>query len=128
MPKHTGFFTKGLLHTITVIECMASPEGATIEQLTKRLSITRRSVFRLIRTIERDFNIPVIMNRKVFGGPAAYRLPSSFVERFSHMTAPPIALSFNQAVLFYVILKDTVFFNEHIADSCLFTKENNHEK
>jgi hypothetical protein len=109
MPKHTGFFTKALAQTLAVIERMAAPEGTTIEDLTRRLSLTRRSVFRLIRTIEHDFNVPVIVERKVFGGPAAYRLPSSFIEKFSHFTAPPLTLTFNQALLFYLLLNDELF-------------------
>jgi len=40
MPKHTGFFTKSLAQIITAIELMASPEGTTIVELAKSLSIT----------------------------------------------------------------------------------------
>jgi hypothetical protein len=84
-----------------------------LTELTKKLSLTRRSVFRLLSTIEHDLNIPVIINRKVFGGVSTYRLPPELVERFSHATTPSLTLSFRQAVLFYLILKDKVFMNNN---------------
>jgi hypothetical protein len=112
MAPYTIFFTKNLTQIITIIECMASPEGTTIVELTKLLSLTRRSVFRLIRTIEHDLNIPVTVSKKAFGGHVTYRLPSSFVEKLSHITIPLSCLSFRQAILFHLILKDEIFQNK----------------
>jgi hypothetical protein len=64
--KNSGFFTKALTQTITAIELMASPNGTTIADVTKSLSLTHRSVFRLIKAIEQDLNFPVIVNRLAF--------------------------------------------------------------
>jgi hypothetical protein len=112
MPTRTGLFTKSLVQIITVIELMASPEGTTIKELAKFLSLTHRSVFRLIRAIEHDLNIPVIVDRKLYGGVATYHLPPEFVEKFSSKTAPSLILSFRQAVLLYLLLEDAVFQNK----------------
>jgi transcriptional antiterminator len=109
MRTNTGFFTKTLAQTLIAIECMASPKGTTIKELSKCLSLTRRSVFRLIRTIEDDLHIPVIAERKSFGGVATYRLPAELAEKFSHTATPPLILSLRQAILFYLILNDEVF-------------------
>jgi hypothetical protein len=106
MAEHTGFFTKALTQTITAIELMSSPEGTTITELIKNLSLTRRSVFRLIKTIEQDLNIPVTVSRDTFGGFATYRIPSSFVETLSHITIPPSITSFRQNILFYLVLTE----------------------
>jgi hypothetical protein len=113
MPTNSGFFTKGLVQTLTAIECMAYPEGTTINDLSKRLSLTRRPVFRLIRTIEHDLKIPVIVDRKTFGGHAAYRIPPELIEKFSKVTTPPLILSFRQAILLYLLQKDEIFQNKH---------------
>jgi hypothetical protein len=113
MAKHTGFFTKVLNNIITAFELMASPEGTTIVELAKSLSMTRRSVFRLLRTIERDLNIPIISDRKAFGGVASYRLVPGLVERLSHAAIPSVTLSFRQTILFYLILKDEISQNKH---------------
>jgi len=109
MSKHTGFFTKALSNIITAIELLASPEGTTIVELVKSLSLTRRSVFRMLRTIEHDLNIPIITDRKAFGGVATYRLMPGLVERLSHIVTPSVILSFRQTILFYLILKDEIF-------------------
>jgi hypothetical protein len=109
MPKHTWFFTKALTQTIAAIELMASPEGTTIMGLTKLLSITRRSVFRLLRTIEHDLNIPITVSREVFGGIATYRIPSSFVETLSHISILPSISSLQNNILLYLVFNDDVF-------------------
>jgi hypothetical protein len=106
MPTRTGFFTRGLDQTITAIRLMASPEGTTIEQLTRQLSLTRRSVFRVIRNIEHGLHIPVVVKRDVFGGHATYSLPASFIEKLSNITITNMPLSFEQALLFLVIMRD----------------------
>lgn len=106
MPTHTGFFTRGLGQTIAVIKLMASPEGTTIEQLAGQLSLTRRSVFRLIRNIEYKLHIPIVVKRDVFGGHATYYLPASFIEKLSNITITNMPLSFDQALLFLVMARD----------------------
>jgi hypothetical protein len=112
MPIHTKFFTKRLVHIMSAIEQMASPEGATVAGLGKSLSLNRRSVFRLIRAIGHDLGIPVIADRKLFGGVAVYRIPQGLVERLSHLTTPHMILSFRQAILFHLMFKDDVFRNK----------------
>jgi uncharacterized membrane protein YqgA involved in biofilm formation len=113
MPRHTGFVTKSLTNIITAIELMASPDGTTVAELAKSLFLTRRSVFRLLRTIEYDLNIPIITDRKAFGGVATYRLVPGLVERLSHINIPSVTLSFRQTLLLYLIQKDEIFQSKH---------------
>jgi hypothetical protein len=113
MPIHSGFITKGITHAITAIKCMASPKGTSIEELSGRLSLTRRSVFRLLRTIEHDFHIPVVMSRETFGGTAVYRLPSDFIDRFSHITIPSMALTFDESILFFLLVNSEIGTETH---------------
>jgi len=112
MPRHTGFFTKALANIISAIELIASPEGTTIMELVKSLSLKRRSVFRLLRSIEHDLNIPILTDRKAFRGVAIYRLAPGFLERLSQVTTSSVILSFRQKILFYLILKDEIFQNK----------------
>lgn len=103
MADDTRFFTNSLIHAIEAIDLMASPQGTTIEELSRRLQVNRRSVFRLIKTMEQDLSIPIIVNRDVFGGCATYHLPVSFIEKVSNITLPP--LTFNQAAVVYMVLR-----------------------
>ena len=93
---------------LTVIECMASPNGTTIDELVKSLSIKRRSVFRLIRILERELHIQFDVSKKSFGGTVAYRLPPSFLETLSDINTRPQALSFRQSVLFYLLFDESL--------------------
>jgi hypothetical protein len=109
MPDYTKFFTGGLLQVIKAVHYMAQPDGTNIEELCRKLRLTRRSIFRLLKTIEHTLNIPFIVHREAFGGTASYRLPASFIEKLSNISLPPVALTFNQAVFVYLILKDEAF-------------------
>jgi predicted DNA-binding transcriptional regulator YafY len=102
MPANKPFLTKTLTQPLAVIRRMASPEGTTVNELAECLSLTRRSVFRLIRAIEREFRIPV-ETKKTFGGSATYHLPQSFVDNLSSIKTPPMELTFGEAVLMYLL-------------------------
>jgi hypothetical protein len=82
---------------------MASPEGTTVSELMQRLSLTRRSVSRLLRRIETDLHIPVTMKREAFGGHATYYLPQSFIDRLSSVKIPSMKLTFEEALLAYLL-------------------------
>jgi hypothetical protein len=97
------FFTKSFSQTLSVIRCMASPEGTTVNELARSLSLTRRSVFRLIRTIEHEYHIPVTVKREKFGGSATYHLSQPFIDGFSQVKTPPMALTFDEALSAYLL-------------------------
>jgi hypothetical protein len=85
---------------------MAQPEGTTIEALCRRLNLNRRSVFRLLKNVEHTLKIPVIARREAFGGAASYRLSPDFMEKLSGITLPELSLTFNQALIVYLVLHD----------------------
>jgi hypothetical protein len=103
MPVNSTFFTKSFSQTLAVIRLMASSEGPSVNELTQRLSVTRRSVFRLLRGIETDLHIPVIVKRKSFGGQARYFLPESFIKCLSQASLSRIKLTFDEAVTVYLL-------------------------
>jgi hypothetical protein len=113
MAKRTGFFTRALGQTLTVIERMASPEGTAIGELTCRLQLNRRSVFRILETIEHRLLIPLTVRRETFGGAASYHLPASFIQNLSDITLPPMSLTFRQALLIYLLIQDNAFPKEN---------------
>jgi hypothetical protein len=104
MTEQTCFFTKNFFQTVNAVKHMASPEGTSIKELIKGLSLNRRSVFRLLRSIEIDLNIPVIVKRKEFGGFARYHLSESFTGCLSHISLPEMKLSLDEAVTVYLLV------------------------
>ena len=119
MSKRPCFFNKSFYQSIVTIEKMASPKGTTIAELTKCFSITRRSVFRLLRTIERDLKIPISVKRDKFGGTASYHLPQAFIEKLSDIKLPSLSLNIHQAIKTYLIISDHSFSNDELSATLL---------
>jgi len=97
------FFTKKLSQTLAAIQRMASPKGVTVNELAKCLSLKRLAVFRLIRTMEHEFHIPVTRKRETFGGSVTYYLPQSFIDSLSHIKTSQVTLTFDEAVLAHIL-------------------------
>ena len=106
MCKTTAFISNNLFHIIRILELMKQPKGTNIKDICKVLHINKRSVFRLLKTIEAKFNKPFIMARASFGGAASYHLSPSFIEKFSAITFQEFSLSFTQAIFIYLVLED----------------------
>ena len=109
MSKDTRFITKGLFHVLRILDLMKQPDGTTIEEICKELKVTRRSAFRLLKTIETKLNKPFITRRMTFGGTASYHLSQDFTEKMSNITLPELHLSFTQAILLHLILNENHF-------------------
>jgi hypothetical protein len=88
---------------------MKQPDGTSIEEICRELHINRRSVFRLLKTIERTFHIPVTVHRESFGGTASYHLPTELIDLFSNISFPAEPLTFTQALCIYLIFNDDTF-------------------
>jgi hypothetical protein len=103
MTERLRFFTKTFSLTVNAVKLLSSPKGTSIKELMKGLSLNRRSVFRLLRSIQADLQIPVIVKRKKFGGIARYHLSESFIGCLSHFKLPKTDLSFDEAVAVYLL-------------------------
>jgi hypothetical protein len=104
MPERVSLLTKTFTHIFNTVKDMAQPEGTSINELVSKLSINKRSVHRIIRNMENNLNIPIIAERKEFGGITKYFLPQSFTDKLSHITLPEMQLSFNEAMTIYLII------------------------
>ena len=114
MSDTTKFITHNLCHIIGILELMKQPKGTSIEEICKELNINRRSVFRLLKTIEQKFNKPFIIHRASFGGKVSYHLSLSFIDKLSCISLPKLRLTFSQAVFVYLILNDDSFQSNRI--------------
>jgi hypothetical protein len=88
---------------------MKQPSGTTIEELLGELHITRRSVFRLLKTIEQKLRKPFVVHRAQFGGFASYHLLPEFIEKLSSIRIPETNLTFDQALFFHLIFGENPF-------------------
>jgi hypothetical protein len=109
MSGDSKYLSNSFFQTINVLKAMAKPRGTTVEELCRELRLNRRSIFRLLKTIEHDLKIPVVIHRELFGGIATYRLNSGFVEKLSHASLPALPLSFEQSLAVYLLLAEKPF-------------------
>jgi len=82
---------------------MASTNGTTIAELAKSLSITNRSIFRLIRIMEQTYHVPVIVKHNTFGGSATYLLSQSIVDDLSKISIAN-NYSLEEAIITYLLI------------------------
>ena len=80
------------LKFLKAIHQLASPEGATIKGLMQNLGISRRSVFRLLESLE-ELGLPVFDEKTGSGIEKTYRLLDSYVRRLPNLTVPELSLT-----------------------------------
>jgi predicted DNA-binding transcriptional regulator YafY len=97
--------TKQFAQILEAVNLMTPPKETTIAELSAELHITRRSVFRLLETMEQDLRLPIEISRATFGGHAAYRLSESYVKKLSRLEFQ-FSVTFNQAMLLYLVFSD----------------------
>jgi predicted DNA-binding transcriptional regulator YafY len=97
-------FSRNFMQIVKTLNYMVQSNGTTIEELSKELRITHRSVFRLLNTIEHKLHIPIEIKRDTFGGIATYKIPSSFIENISNIRFSETPLTFSQSLMVYITL------------------------
>ena len=94
---HSLFLYMGYFYAITIkffkaINLLASPRGTTIKGLMESLNISRRSVFRLLITLE-ELGFPLIDEHVSSRTEKIYRLMESYVVKLPNMTIPNLFLT-----------------------------------
>jgi proteasome accessory factor B len=116
MPEEV-VYSKNIAKIVKTVEMMADDKGTSIEELEEALAIKRRSIFRLIKTIKENFNLPVAERRVGFGGAARYFLSEDYITQLKNITMPRLSLSLNEAILLdFLFTNDTVFRDSEIQD------------
>jgi len=116
MSYSLAMFNKNLIKLIRAIDLLAASGGTTVEELCDELELSRRSVFRMIKTMREELNFPIEDDRSEFGGKTRYWLMDRFVTRLSNVTLPRLSLSLQEATLLYFLLgRDEVFRDSEIA-------------
>jgi len=116
MPDQT--LNKNLPKLIKIVELMTGEHGVSIEELEHSLGVKRRSVFRLLKTLEEDFNFPVNVKRKGFGGVVKYFLPAKYLSKLTKMAVPSLSLNVNEATLLqFLLAHDAIFKDTNIFDN-----------
>ena len=117
MPYSLAMFSRNLIKLIKAIDLLAGSGGTTVEALCSELELSRRSVFRMIKTMREELNFPIEDDRSEFGGKTRYWLIDHYVTRLPNVTLPRLSLSLQEATLLYFLLgRDGVFKDSEMAD------------
>jgi predicted DNA-binding transcriptional regulator YafY len=92
------------LKFIKAVNLLASPGGATIATLGGSLGISRRSVFRLLRTFE-ELGFPVAEDEPQQRRVKTYRLEESYVLKLPNIAIPDPRLSADEIIFILAVLK-----------------------
>ena len=103
MPNKTSVFTKNFRQAVKALNYMTQPKGTSIDEISRELRITRRSVFRLLNVIEQELHIPIIVRREGFGAKASYKIDPAFIKSISKIMIPE-PLTINQMLILHVVI------------------------
>ena len=91
------------IRIIKAVNLLASPNGTTVMKLVNSLGISRRSVFRLLNTLE-ELGFPIIDERPQAKDRKTYRLADSYVLKFPNISIPNPFLTSKEIIYIMALL------------------------
>lgn len=88
---------KNLKKLMMAIELISRPGGATIYELSEKLSITTRSVHRLFDQMH-DLNIPIYDDKEPFEKKKKWKLTENYTKKLPNMKVPILELSISELI------------------------------
>jgi predicted DNA-binding transcriptional regulator YafY len=88
---------------LKAVNLLASPNGATLAKLGGSLGISRRSVFRLLRTLE-ELGFPIVEDEPQRRRVKTYRLADFYVLKLPNITIPDPRLTAEEIIFILAVL------------------------
>lgn len=98
-----------LVKLFKAIELFSKPEGATIRDLQAKLQVDRKSVYRLIRTME-DLGFPLTDDKPPFEREKRWRLEERYLTRLPNLSLPSISLDLKEIIALYMLRSEAAIF------------------
>ena len=92
------------IRLLKAINLLASSSGTTIKELMEGLNISRRSVFRLIQTLE-EMGFPLVDEQSQPKAEKTYRLVDSYVLKLPNITIANPNLTVEEMIYILAVLK-----------------------
>ncbi len=90
---------KNLVKLLKAVDLLGRPQGATIKELEKELSISRRSVYRLLDLIY-ELGIPVYNDEEE--RPHRWKILDTYTKKLPNLTIPDIRLTLSELIALYL--------------------------
>jgi len=93
---------KQFVRLFQTVDLLARPEGATLTDIGDTLGIDRRSVYRVIETLQ-SLHFPVYDDKSPEEPVKRWRLAQEFVRKLPNMDVPELKLSFAELLSLYLL-------------------------
>ncbi len=94
-----------IVKVLKAVDLLAKPSGTTINEIAAKLKISRRSVFRMLNTVER-LGIPIYDENSFPGKEKIYKLQEDYlkkIKKLPNMTIPDVNLSISEIMSLYML-------------------------
>jgi predicted DNA-binding transcriptional regulator YafY len=93
---------QNLIKLFKAIDLFSQPEGATIRELQDKLQVDRKSVYRLIRTME-DLGFPLLDEKPLFEKEKRWRMEERYLTKLPNISLPTISLDLKEIFALYLL-------------------------
>jgi predicted DNA-binding transcriptional regulator YafY len=105
-PKMRG---RNLVKLFRAIDLFSKPKGVTIREIQDELKVDRKSVYRLIRTME-DLGFPLLDEKPLFEREKRWRLEERYLTKLPNISLLTITLSLQEIIALYLIKSEATIY------------------
>jgi len=98
-----------LVKLLRAIDLLSRPSGATVAELSERLEIDKRSVYRLLNTLE-ELGFPLTSEKEPLGRKKRWFFIDEFQKRLPNLTVPDVRFSLSEIISLYLLKKGEAAF------------------
>jgi predicted DNA-binding transcriptional regulator YafY len=100
---------KQLVRLLKTVDLLARPEGATINELCEKIGTDRRSVYRIIETLQ-SMKFPVYDDKTPDERNKQWRLQPEYVKKMPNISVPEVKLTFTEMLALYLLKGETAIY------------------
>src|SRR5512133_73181 len=86
------YWARHLVDILKAVDLISGPDGASIDELAAHLDVSRRTVYRMLETLE-ELNFPVYEDACALDGEKRWRLADSYLKKLPNLSVPELHLT-----------------------------------
>ncbi|MGC8491925.1 MAG: helix-turn-helix transcriptional regulator [Syntrophobacteraceae bacterium] len=91
-----------LLKLLNTLELLGRPEGVTLKELSAKLDLDRKSVYRMLALVQ-ELHVPVYDEKSPGEREKRWRLVDSYVKKLPNLTLPDLTLTLPEIISLYLL-------------------------
>ncbi len=101
---------KQLVKLLKTVDLLARPQGASINELCEKIGTDRRSVYRILETLQ-SMQFPVYDDKSPDERNKKWHLAAEYVKKMPNITVPEINLTFSEMLALYLLKGEASLYN-----------------